>query len=373
MKKMFAAALVVLMLCVNVYAISPQVTVTLPDKTELTDGQYIVTIHIADNPGFSAAQIELSYNSAVLQCQRVIPGEVLRGMLVDTNPLCEGKAANALLSAASSDNVTSSGILASFVFSAPQQGDPGFALAAFELTDKSGQQLSLSIEIQASYAASDEVTEPAPEPAPEPSPTLTPEPVPTPVPEFTPALELAPEPAPHVGFDDVPDTHWAKFFIDSAAMCGLVAGDGSGSFYPERAMTRAEFVTLLWNSAGNPQPISAPNITDVNSNDWFYTAVAWGVESGCVRGTSADSFSPNACITREQAMTMLHRYAGIPQGNGNLNAFADGSTVSSFAYEAMCWAVERGVLSGTGEGLLAPQQNASRAQVVTMLMRFLMQ
>lgn len=376
MKKMIAVALAVLLLCVSVHAASPQVTVTLPDKTELTDGQYVVTVSIADNPGFSAAQIELSYNSAVLQCQRVIPGEVLRGMLVDTNPLCGGETASALLSAAGSNNTTASGTLASFVFSAPQQGDPGFALAALELMDVSGQRLALRIEVQDNYAASDEPTDPAPTPTPEPTeptptePTPTPEPTPT---EPTPAPTPEPTPAPHIGFDDVPDTHWAKPFIDSAAARGLVAGDGSGCFYPEREMTRAEFVTLLWNSAGRPQPTAAPNMVDVAENDWFYTAVAWGVESGCVRGTGANSFSPNACITREQAMTMLHRYAGSPQGGGSLEVFADGGTVSPFAREAMCWAVERGVLTGTGEGLLAPQQNAARAQVVTMLMRFLAQ
>lgn len=375
-KKWSFLILAALMLSIGASAASPQVTVFVPEKEELVDGMYVITVSISNNPGFSAAQIELSYDSGVLQCQSVIPGEVLRGMFTDTNPLSMKGTSSALLSAAGSRNNTDSGTLASFVFSAPQQGDPGFALVTLVLTDVSGRQLTLHIDLQNNYGASGEASGDTQ------TPTLpggsesgddatgedtaednTSE---SPLPETTtPPLAAAPR------FDDVPDTHWAKAFIESAAARGLVSGDGSGCFYPDRGMTRAEFVTLLWNNAGRPQAAAAPEMRDVTKTDWFYAAVAWGLESGCMRGVGENTFSPNDLITREQAMTILHRLVGSPAPRGGLNGFADSGTVSAYAQEAMCWAVENGIITGLDNGTLAPQQTATRAQVVTILVRYL--
>lgn len=365
MKKLISGALAVLLLCAVVYAASARVTVVIPEREALSDGQYIVTLSLADNPGFSAAQIELSYNGAALQCQRVIPGEVLRGMLTDTNPAAGSGTKSALLSAAGSANVTADGTLVSFVFTAPQEGDPAFALVALDLTAADGQPLALTVDIQNHFVPAEEPDEPTPEEPDEPTPEE-----PGDEPPQTPGAPPAPVDTPPA-FDDVPDTHWAHAAITAAAGRGLVSGDGTGRFSPDREMTRAEFITLLWNNAGKPAPTTTPALTDVAPGDWFYRAAVWGYENGWLRGTGGGCLSPNAPITREQAMTILHRLALCPAAEAALSGFADGGSVSPFAQEAMCWAVERGILTGTGDGRLAPQENATRAQVVTLLMRCL--
>lgn len=137
---------------------------------------------------------------------------------------------------------------------------------------------------------------------------------------------------------------------------------------------------------------------DVAKSDWFADAVAYVTEKGLMNGTGSDTFSPSASttgstpwyqkgmdwakangvsdgtnptvnITREQLVTMLYRYAGSPAASGSLSDFADASTVSSYAVNAMQWAVENGIVNGSN-GKLNPKNNATRAEVAAILMRF---
>ena len=99
---------------------------------------------------------------------------------------------------------------------------------------------------------------------------------------------------------------------------------------------------------------------------WYEKAMAWARENGI-----SDGSNPNGSITREQLATMLWRYAGSPAGDGSaIGRFTDSGKVSSYAVEAMNWAVGTGLIGGMGDGTLAPQGSATRAQVATILMRF---
>lgn len=113
-------------------------------------------------------------------------------------------------------------------------------------------------------------------------------------------------------------------------------------------------VTVEWNYAGG---------------GWYEKAVAWAAFSGIVSGTAEGVFSPDAAITREQLAVILWRYAGSPQPSGSLSGFADAGEVSAYAAEAMAWAVEQGIVTGSN-GRLLPKSGATRAQTALMLQRF---
>lgn len=382
MKKRIIAILTELMLISTVaYTASSEIVVNIPDKTKLTEGQYTVTVTMSENPGFSAAQIELSYNKDVLSCQKVIPGEILDGMLVDTNPAASGEKMSAIISAAGTENTTAIGNLASFVFDKPKDGNPEFELTAFELTSADGEKLDLEVNIQNNYGEVKNDTDKTPSGNDKPSQsggvsgngghhgasskpgggTITIQPIDKPKEETVPAKS----------FIDVTDTHWAKDYIEKAAAMGIISGYENGSFLPDKEMTRAEFATILWNVAGKPDKATKTNFTDVSETDWFYKQIAWAHSEGYISGMSNTEFSPNAKITREQAMTILYRYKGSPDAENVIDKFADSSDVSDYAKDAMNWAVSNNIISGTSETQLSPKKNATRAELATIMVRFL--
>ena len=126
-------------------------------------------------------------------------------------------------------------------------------------------------------------------------------------------------------------------------------------------------VTFLWRAAGSPKVENAKNpFTDVKADAYYYDAVLWAVENGITSGTSATTFAPDATVTRAQTVTFLYRAAGSPAASGS--SFSD---VSSDAYyaNAVAWAVEKGITTGTSEGKFSPNANCTRAQIVTFLYR----
>lgn len=157
-------------------------------------------------------------------------------------------------------------------------------------------------------------------------------------------------------FTDVPDAHWAKAYIDYVTSRGLFEGTGGGTFSPETAMTRAMGWTLLARYAG---------IDTSSGSTWYEVGQTWAMEQGISDGTD-----PDGALTREQLVTMLYRYAESPAAQGSLSAFTDAAAVSSWAKDAVTWAVSQGLLEGTGGGRLSPQDTATRAQVAALFARF---
>jgi hypothetical protein len=115
--------------------------------------------------------------------------------------------------------------------------------------------------------------------------------------------------------------------------------------------------------------------SDVQSGDYFYAPVLWAIASGITKGIGETTFAPNDVVTREQLASFIYRYA-VEKGKGYTEAptaklgFSDAGSVHAWADEAMHWCVEKGIVSGMGESTLAPQNEANRAQIVTMLYRF---
>ena len=178
-------------------------------------------------------------------------------------------------------------------------------------------------------------------------------------------------------YHDVDTGRWYHEGVDYAIAHGLMNGVGNGMFEPESSMTRAMLVTVLWRYAGSPAGWENP-FTDVPNGSWFTQAVAWAAENGIVNGVGNHKFEPDSNITREQMAAILFRYAAMSgfdtSARGNLDQYPDRGDVSGYAVEPLSWAVAEGLIKGTDNGngiLLDPQGNATRAQVATIIMRFI--
>ena len=179
------------------------------------------------------------------------------------------------------------------------------------------------------------------------------------------------------GYFDVKPGSWYEQSVQYATEHGLMNGTGTNTFEPESTMTRAMLVTVLWRYANAPKPGANP-FTDVPNGKWYTDAVAWAAENGVVNGVGDGKFEPDGSVTREQMATILYRYAqkvGIDTSkHTELSAFPDASRVSAYARTPMQWIVAEGVIGGSrenGQDWLNPQGNATRAEVATILMRFI--
>ena len=176
-------------------------------------------------------------------------------------------------------------------------------------------------------------------------------------------------------FVDVNTKEWYHPYVDYAVEHGLFGGTSENTFEPETAMTRAMLVTVLWRYEGKPMGYQN-TFVDVNakSGSWYIDAVAWAAANNIVGGIGDGKFDPDGEITREQMATILFRYAnwkGIDTSKrGDLNAFPDGSKTAGWAKEAVQWTVAEKIIGGS-DGKLLPQGSATRAQVATILMRFI--
>ena len=182
---------------------------------------------------------------------------------------------------------------------------------------------------------------------------------------FAPAASALP-------FNDVAYTSWyydaVKFVYDKSIMDGV----SYYRFAPDATITRGMVVTMLWRMAGEPYEAAA-GFTDVAAGRYYTTAVAWAAKNGIVEGMTSTTFAPDQAITREQLASILYRYAkwlGFSGYGSDISGYTDAGKVSSYAYDAMSWAVRSGVVTGTSAKVLDPQGTASRAAAAQMFMNF---
>ena len=167
-------------------------------------------------------------------------------------------------------------------------------------------------------------------------------------------------------FADVPADAYYYKAVEWAAGLGITGGVGGGLFAPDDPCTRAQIVTLLWRAAGSPEPVGTQSFTDVPAGSYYEKAVAWAIENGVTTGTGEGRFSPEDPCTRAQAVTLLSR--ALKAKAAGAAAFLDVPAGSYFA-DAVAWALENGVTTGTGEGKFSPEDPCTRAQIVTFLWR----
>ena len=171
---------------------------------------------------------------------------------------------------------------------------------------------------------------------------------------------------PSGGFTDVPGDAYYADAVEWAVAQGITQGTGDGRFSPASPVSRGQMVTFLWRAAGAPAATGPNPFADVSSGAYYREAVLWAVEKGITQGTSATTFSPDAPVTRAQAVTFQWRAAGAPAAaGGNLQDMA----ADAYYADAVAWAVANGITQGTSPTTFSPDEPVTRAQAVTFLYR----
>lgn len=182
----------------------------------------------------------------------------------------------------------------------------------------------------------------------------------------------------YAGYSDVSAKQWYADAVKEATLRGIVGGVGGGKFSPKDLVSRAMFVTMLSRvnqNADRTEIISGDKSLDgISSGSWFEGSAKWAVSIGVIEGISGN-FAPNVNVTREQAVTMLYRYARARGFDGKdlgrlASAFDDYAKAGSWAKDALDWAVSRGVIEGSGNSL-NPKGEMTRAEAVKMFINFM--
>jgi hypothetical protein len=179
-------------------------------------------------------------------------------------------------------------------------------------------------------------------------------------------------------FADVSASDWFYGNVEYVAKNRLMNGTATDTFSPNAAMTRAMLVTVLHRLENEPVAAHASSFSDVSADKYYAAAVAWASENSIVTGTGNGRFAPDADITREQLAAILYRCAGARgldvSTRGDASSFTDAGDVSSWAGDALSWAVGAGIITGRSNPTgteLAPKGKATRAEVAAVLMRFI--
>lgn len=175
-------------------------------------------------------------------------------------------------------------------------------------------------------------------------------------------------------FGDVKSADWFYNDVKYVYEKGMMAGTAADVFAPNTTTTRAMIVTILYRLEGSPAVTGTSAFVDVPAGQWYTDAVNWAAANQIVKGTSATTFAPNDSITREQMAAILYRYAQYKgydvTKKADLSGYSDNSQVSAYAKDALAWANAAKLINGVTNTTLAPQGNATRAQVSAILHRF---
>ena len=356
---------------------------TAPDKLPDVGQTFTVTAELTGNTGLAAVQLSLGYDDSVVECTGIENGALIAGMLAASNPYATRGGVGAILAAATTTAVKTDGSLAVFTFRVKAAGDAKLTLADALLSDTDGKALPLSYSLPALIAqgsgsdsgsgSGSDAEKPGTDNKKSEDDKKS-EDEDKPEDEEKPA-DGAQEEVKSGSFRDVTSTHWAFDSVERAAELGLVTGYSDGTFRPDTPVTRAQFVLMLWRMCGKPAAAKAASFADASA-DWYQDALSWAVEKGYVNGLSDTRFGPDAPITRQQAMAILFRLNGGQSGTELTltgiyeQTFADSTTIAAWAKDATWWAVYHELVSGVGGSRIAPEANASRAQIAAILLRY---
>lgn len=356
---------------------------TAPDKLPDVGQTFTVTAELTGNTGLAAVQLSLGYDDSVVECTGIENGALVAGMLAASNPYATRGGVGAILAAATTTAVKTDGSLAVFTFRVKAAGDAKLTLADALLSDTDGKALPLSYSLPALIAqgsgsdsgsgSGSDAEKPGTDNKKSEDDKKS-EDEDKPEDEEKPA-DGAQEEVKAGSFRDVTSAHWAFASVERAAELGLVTGYSDGTFRPDAAVTRAQFVLMLWRMCGKPAAAKADSFADASA-DWYQDALSWAVEKGYVNGLSDTRFGPDAPITRQQAMAILFRLNGGQSGTELTltgiyeQTFADSTTIAAWAKDATWWAVYHELVSGVGGSRIAPEANASRAQIAAILLRY---
>ncbi|MDR0813350.1 MAG: S-layer homology domain-containing protein [Oscillospiraceae bacterium] len=174
-------------------------------------------------------------------------------------------------------------------------------------------------------------------------------------------------------FPDVPADAWFAKAVEFALLNFLFSGTSDTTFSPYDPMTRGMLSTVLWRLADSPSGFAPADFSDVSSGDYYAVPISWAQANNIVAGYPDGTFRPDDNITREQIAAILYKYArllGKTGGDLPQLAFGDGADISDYAVTAVRWCVSVGIISGFPDNTFRPQNNATRAEVATMMRAF---
>jgi len=377
-KKRIVRLLELFLLCVlltlPVNAAGMTVSINAPKNLPEVGETFTVTVEISDNPSLCSAQYTLTFDQNIVSCEKASVGKVLSGTLSATNPKAES---GAIVAAATATPVEGDGSIGEFTFKVLAKGTTTFSLEDCVFIDADNQQIqpnvssvsvgtanSIEPEEKSDKVESDEKNE---------STKTEPD-----EPENESELTQPENPSESKAqtFSDVPKSFWGYEYIETAASKGFVNGMADGTFDPDRDMTRAEFVTMLYRMAGKLAVSQAASFSDVSADDWYSDAVNWAASKSLVNGTSETTFDLNGKVTRQEAMTILFRYSGGASGMEAMltgiydSQFSDSETIAPWAKQAVYWAVYNKIVNGTTDTTISPLGTATRAQIAAILVRY---
>ncbi len=363
------AALLAAVLSLPAAAAETSLIISAPETLPAVGETFTVTVTISGNPGLCAAQYTLAFDPSVVRCESASVGELLRNTFSAANPSAE---AGAIVAAATVTPATGDGSVGVFTFQVLKAGETDFTLQNAIFSGADGAPIQTNITTSA--PAEDEPGQPEqPVPGGETGQTPGKDPAQPEQPGQEQPGQEQPLPAEPL-FTDVPQSFWGYEAIQKAARLGLINGVGEGKFAPERKLTRAEFVTMLWRLAGQPAAGAKADFTDVPAEIWYRAGLDWVAEKGYVTGDGG-RFKPEDQITRQEAVTILFRYSGGQSGMETMfsaiyaDQFSDSGAVASWAKSAMDWAIYHSVIQGSG-GKLNPTGTASRAEIAAIFVRY---
>lgn len=177
-------------------------------------------------------------------------------------------------------------------------------------------------------------------------------------------------------FSDIEREDWCYYPVSAAVDNGMFNGTSATSFDPEGQMTRAMVATVLYRMAGSPVVENGSGFIDVATDTWYSDAISWARQNSVINGVTRDEFAPDRAITRQEFVTMLYRYAkevGLEMTEGvTLDRFADADEVADYAENAVSWAAAVGLLKGRKANdklLIAPEAEATRTEAATLMLR----
>ena len=188
-------------------------------------------------------------------------------------------------------------------------------------------------------------------------------------------------------YTDVPVDQWYHLSVDYVTAKGIMQGEGNKTFKPEVTLTRAELATILYNYEkkivnGGVEPVRGEantKFSDVKDGEWYEDAIKWAASHKIVLGdgeADGNTFRPDDSVSREEMVTMLHRYVveylkedfSDVTATGDWTKFSDYKTVADWAQESFEWAVKYGIINGDDGNKLNPQNTATRAQAAKIMM-----
>ncbi len=379
MKRLLAAimaALSVLLLSIPTTATNEGVKLLIETKEDVIDtlDVLIVTIRISENLGFCRLELSLRYDKTLLTYLETAVGELFLGDVVEE---CSDGDSGVKLLAASTTPIIGDGVLWTISFTVQEAAAQyEIRLADVKVYDESSQEIPFWTEplfvkgVAGSNGLFKELEGATDDGIDEHESSAQSEVGDNSYDEFGSDAALA------VSFPDV-QGHWGDWYAKRAVALGLLTGFEDGCFHPNEAVTRGQFVTLLWNMAGKPfEEVPAP-FKDVPEEKEYCGAIAWAYAQGYIKGRSNEIFDPDSGITRQEAIKILFAFTGGVSGMEMVftsiydDGFIDSDQLAEWAKPAMYWSYYNGIINGKNTTTtLCPLDIATRVELAKVLVIF---